>query len=113
MRTNMSDQFTSEQRKAWNVRKLRYSTWEYNPEPGVTIIRQHATDIVRKENGKIILNSGGWKTVTTKARMNDAISKLGCTLYSDKGQWYVTKWTEEDGIKARWAVPYFDGITIP
>ena len=52
------------------------------------VVRLHMTDIVRKKpDGTIILNDGGWKTPTTKARMNDAIAPY--MIHQEKGKWYV------------------------
>ena len=40
----------------------------------------------------ITLDTGGWKTVTTKLRMNQASVQfnLGYTVYQQKGQWFVS-----------------------
>ena len=49
-------------------------------------LRLHSTDIVTfKPNGDKVLNSGGWHTHTTKARINDA----GIRLSQDKGVWFI------------------------
>lgn len=39
----------------------------------------------------VILNSGGWRTVTTKTRMNQAANQfgLGYGVYQRKGEWFV------------------------
>ena len=51
------------------ARIVKRNTFE-RQENNETIIRLHATDIVRKlADGSVILYSGGWKTVTTKDRM--------------------------------------------
>ena len=50
-------------------------------------IRLHDTDIVTiHKSGAYTLNSGGWKTATTKARLNDYAP---IRISQDKGQWYV------------------------
>ncbi len=67
--------------------KIANNTIEYWVN-GERRIRLHNTDIVIvKSNGDIVLNSGGWKTVTTKDRMNAAIHPWG--IYQDKGIWYL------------------------
>lgn len=54
-------------------------------------IRLHDTDIITVfPGGNIVLNSGGWKTVTTKRRMNSVLNKFGIKIYSNKGQWFVS-----------------------
>ena len=58
---------------------------------GLTSIILHGTEVVRYDERKIILNSGGWQTVTTKARMNQTSNEraLGYQVYSKKGSWVV------------------------
>lgn len=109
-RTNLSSQFDSATIKATNARIVKRNTFE-RQEGGETVIRLHGTDIVRKHpNGSVTLNSAGWKTVTTKDRMNDHMP-AGCQLYSDKGQWFVRKgsWGDANAL----IVPYFDGMVVP
>lgn len=68
-------------------------------------LRLHDTHvIVWYEDGSIVLNSGGWRTVTTKARINEYLGN-GYGISQEKGQWYIVKhgdWTKlcifEDGI---------------
>jgi len=53
-------------------------------------IRLHNTDIITfHQNGEITLNTGGWTTVTTKARMNEFLE--GWYISQSKGQWYIGK----------------------
>jgi len=58
---------------------------------GQTAVRYHATDVVKFTAETITLDSGGWRTVTTKARMNQAATQfgLGYQVYQLKGVWYV------------------------
>ncbi len=51
----------------------------------------HQTEVVRVENGIITLNHGGWKTFTTKARMNQASRQfgLGYYVFQKDGAWFV------------------------
>ena len=62
-------------------------------EDGTTTIRYHQTDVVKfnKVEGWIQLDSGGWHTVTTKLRMNQAANQfgLGYSVYQRKGEWFV------------------------
>lgn len=67
-------------------------------------VRLHDTDVVTyKANGDVVLDSGGWRTYTTKERM----STYGPFKWvsQDKGVWYVCTW---DGESYR----YDDGITL-
>lgn len=62
-------------------------------------IRLHHTDIITyRTNGDVVLNSGGWQTVTTKDRFN----QFGFRIYLEKGQWFI-----DDGI------PFHDGMVLP
>jgi len=56
-----------------------------------TYVRYHNTDVVSFSPKQIKLNTGGWKTSTTKTRMNQASNQynLGFTVYQKKGSWYV------------------------
>jgi len=56
-----------------------------------TVIRYHATDVVRFNARRIILDTGGWRTSTTKARMNQAANQygLGYCAYQKDFAWYV------------------------
>ena len=58
-------------------------------------IRYQDTDVVIfKADGTIVLNSGGWRTTTTKSRMNAALNGTGWRVWQDGGQWYVGKVNE-------------------
>lgn len=56
-----------------------------------TIIQYHSTEVVSFNNHLIILNTGGWKTMTTKTRMNQASNqfRLGYYVYQSNFEWYV------------------------
>jgi len=71
-------------------------------------VRLHETNVVTfHKNGKITLDSGGWRTQTTKERINDAINEYNQYLIQDKGMWYLaTGWNDPHRTL------YQDGITI-
>lgn len=71
-------------------------------------VRLHETNVVTfHKNGKIVLNSDGWRTKTTKERINDAINEYNQYLIQDKGMWYLaTGWNDPHRTL------YQDGITI-
>ena len=56
----------------------------------ITVV-YHNTMVVDVTPEHITLDTGGWKTVTTKRRMNQASTQfnLGYTVYQQKGQWFV------------------------
>src|ERR1700757_3502505 len=90
-------------------RKLANNTYLERREDGRIAVRLHDTNIITYlPNGDVELSAGGrWRTVTTKARMNE-YTPYGFSISQRKGQWYVVthdekyKWTNlalfEDGI---------------
>ena len=85
------------------------NTVEYTKPNSTKVIRLHHTDILEfPPRGGVVFNSGGWKTVTTRARMNEFQSE--CTIIQDKGLWYLAMplhtWDKDS-----WT-PFFDGIKV-
>jgi hypothetical protein len=69
-------------------RKLANNTYAERRQSGAIAIRLHQTDIVTfNQDGSIVANTGGWKTSTTKARLNDY---LPCRIWQQRGQWFFT-----------------------
>jgi len=60
-------------------------------ENGSTYVVYHNTAVVRFNENEIELNTGGWRTVTTKARMNQASNQfdLGYQVYQRDYAWFV------------------------
>lgn len=77
-------------------------------ENDTTICVYHHTPIVRSNNREIILDSGGWQTVTTKRKMNQ-YSHQYCngyySVYQKDYTWYVEY---NDTV-----VEFEDGMSIP
>lgn len=71
-------------------------------EMHVTYVR---TKIVSWTADKVTLRSGGWRTVTTKRKMNQAAHQfgLGYRVFQHDGDWFVTR---PDGGD----VPFSDGM---
>lgn len=60
-------------------------------------LRLHEMNIMTfKPDGSLVLNSGGWKTVTTKARMNEHLE--GYSITQAQGIWYLHKGHEYDAM---------------
>ena len=76
-------------------------------DDGMTKIIYHSTPVVKFNDKRIILNSGGWRTSTTKIRMNQAANqfKLGFSVHQKKYDWFVSF----DGDDA---IPFFDGMIL-
>jgi len=58
---------------------------------GETIVTYRGTPVVVFDDSKIELNTGGWKTATTKTRMNQASNQydLGYQVVQKGGEWFV------------------------
>ena len=74
-----------------NILRLR-NTAIYS-DNGTTKVILYSTKIVEWNHNRdsIILNNGGWMTVTTKRRMNQVAEQfdLGFTVYQKDFEWYV------------------------
>lgn len=78
---------------------------------GVITTTYHATEVCQIDTDKrtIRLRSGGYLSVTTKARINQTINQYlgyGCavSLYQDRGDWFVMT---PDGV-----IPFEENMTI-
>lgn len=105
------DAFTDAERAeiAGKVCKVAGNTWEYTTKSGEVVTRLHHTDIVRRlpfPSRSFILSSGGWGTMVTRARINNALpSQYGVQSWPDG--WYVVDTTS--GQRA----PFYDGMRVP
>ena len=64
---------------------------------GIKAIRLHNTDVITFVDNTIVLNSGGWRTATTKDRIN---KYSPIRINQDRGKWYAN------------SLLFFDGITF-
>jgi len=90
-----------------NAHIVDHNTIEYMRENGERVIRLHLTDIVTYlPNGRIKLNTGGWKTVTTKDRINKQLEANcpGWHVWSDKNEMYLGygRWNNADHVIYHW-----------
>lgn len=75
-------------------------------------VRLHATDVVTfGQDGAITLDSGGWRTMTTKDRMN-ACLPIGWSIGSDRGRWSVYRHGGYPDYHYTKVCRYSDGITL-
>lgn len=60
-------------------------------EQGWTLVKLFKTYVVAFNDEWIVLNTGGWRTQTTKNRMNQASNQfhLGYWVYQSGGNWIV------------------------
>ena len=75
-------------------------------DDGFTRVTYHQTSVVKFNYNEIILNSGGWETVTTKSRMNQTSNQfdLGFKVYQKDFEWFV-RWDGKD-------IPFEDNMII-
>ena len=68
----------------------KHETKIYN-DNDYTCIKYHYTDVVQFNNDRIILNSNGFFTNTTKTRMNQASRQynLGYYVFQKDYKWYI------------------------
>lgn len=73
---------------------------------GVTRVTYHSTVVVEFDHKTIILRTCGYRTATTKTRMNQASNQfsLGYSVFQKNYEWYVT-------FKGQ-TYQFKDGITI-
>ena len=75
-------------------------------EEGMTKVKYHWTDVVAFNHKTIQLDSNGWRTSTTKTRMNQASNQFGLGYYVRQKDfdWFV----EYNGE----TLPFYDGIKL-
>lgn len=71
--------------------KVRGRATSVRENDGVTVVRYHGTDVVAFDKNRIVLNTGGYRTYTTKLRMNQAAAQfdLGYRVYQKNHDWFV------------------------
>lgn len=69
----------------------RVATTVAGDDNGNTVVTYHDTAVVTFNQDLITLNSGGWLSHTTKARMNQTsnVFRLGYQVFQHKYRWYV------------------------
>lgn len=86
----------------------RTATTAKRDAAGTLRVTYHKTVVVEvTRDGTVTLRSGGWRTVTTKARMNQAANQygLGFSVYQKKGEWFVNLRRSASDV-----LPFEDGM---
>lgn len=87
-------------------RKLGNNTYLQRRPDGSIAVKLHATDVLTfHSDGRTVYNSGGWRTVTTKERMNAHGGAL--RLFTERGVWFACY----PGLWDKRFV-YADGLTV-
>lgn len=89
-------------------RKVAHNTYLQVRDSETIALRYHATDVVTyHSDGRVVLDTGGWRTSTTKLRFNESYSRLPLRIWADRGVWYVSKPGDWEN-----AVAFADGLTL-
>lgn len=84
-------------------RKLTHNTYAIRHATNFTI-RYHSTDILTfHPDGRVVFNTGGWRTSTTKQRLN-RFGPQGVSIYQRDFEWFIAA----DGQTEE----FFDGLTL-
>lgn len=93
-------------------RKVANNTYLIRQGSSSIGLKLHATTIITvRPDGRITLDSGGWRTPTTKGRMNDALRELLPTswpgIYQQSGIWLIYPHGKHDQ-----ALTFADGMWV-
>ncbi len=90
-------------------RTMKYSNVRVFSSPELLTITLHSTDVVTfdRQKNTIRLNSGGWRTPTTKVAINNALRQLECLIgqslpnvFQKSNEWFLTDGQEfKDGME--------------
>ncbi len=72
-------------------------------------LQYHETDVVTFTPSGLVLTSGGWRTLTTKERINWALESVGYHVFQDKGAWFIGPLSNP---RSKHAVRFHDGIRV-
>lgn len=82
------------------------NTLDYTTQDGTRRVRYHDTDVVTQApDGTVILNTGGYNTLTTRDRINSA-KNLKVRVYSDKGTIHARPLNEGESYAWSGGVPF-------
>lgn len=83
------------------------NTVEFLLDDGTYVVKYHDTHVVTisGRDGLMLLNSGGFKTATTKVRINAELSSRCLSIRQNNGYWILTR----DGYDVSY---FYDGMVI-
>lgn len=75
-----------------NMHQIGKTATTISQRYGKTVVTYHAIDVVSFDNKEIVLNTGGWRSNTTKIRMNQAanVFRLRYQVYQKAKEWFCS-----------------------
>jgi hypothetical protein len=95
--------------KPTDRKRIGNNTYVVRLAGGALGVKLHDTVVARYTREDVTLNTGGWHTSTTKARINDHLPP-GVRLFSNKGDWFVSGYAID--VPGHFNVPFADGICL-
>ncbi len=77
------------QGRCYNSRKLGNNTYLKRLGNNIAVVLHNTIILTITQNDKLVLNTGGWYTVTTKNRINRYLPSY-VSLYQENYQWYLS-----------------------
>ena len=97
-----------------NIQKIGTHKTKIRTENNNTIVRYHDTDVVTFNNKVVYLNTNGYKTNTTKVRINQTANEynLWFKLYQKNYTWFVEIFSQGSHLINKPVTLKFDGNDI-
>lgn len=98
-------------RKVANNTYLRVSWSEHpNKDPQLELVLHSTSILTWYPDGRIVLNSGGWRTPVTKARMNAWLPR-NYRVWQTKREWRIYRYSLNSGA-IETQMDFTDGMVI-
>lgn len=92
------------------AKKLGYNLCAFTAPNGDKVVRHCLTNIVTlTPEGNYIITSGGWRTKTTKDRINE---HAPVRLWQRKAEWFLCGRRDDGSFDHTIEIPFRDGIVV-
>jgi hypothetical protein len=100
--------FTLDKRRQGNITVERTIVDDVGEQ--IQVILHNTAVVVKMPDGRVMLNSGGWSTLTTKTAINQALRLLGRAerVVMKSGHWFLVQRDGKKEIRA----DFFDGMCL-
>lgn len=89
----------------WGMGFFKASNTEVINDDGIMKMFLHGHRIATLRNNKLSISSCGWRTTTTKERLNGVLEKLGCGVFQKNFEWFLSSSNGD-------VVPFHDGMIV-